>query len=74
MLRRLIPAWNYPISKLGDIEATPLVLNGVMYVTGVNSVYALNAATGGSRLLRAGRDLHTCSSLADPRAGLAAIR
>src|SRR4030095_9776259 len=42
----LVPSWNYPISNAGDLEVTPLVSNGVMYVTGVNAVYALNAATG----------------------------
>src|SRR5215470_6886948 len=42
----LISAWNYPITNPADLEVTPTVMNGVMYATGVNTVYALNAATG----------------------------
>jgi len=37
--------WTYPISFAG-LETTPLVADGVMYVTGNNQVFALSARTG----------------------------
>ena len=42
---RLVPKWSYAIPHFG-LEATPIVSGGVMYVTGPNSVYALDALTG----------------------------
>jgi PQQ-dependent dehydrogenase (methanol/ethanol family) len=42
---RLQLAWSYSIPYFG-LETTPLVLDGVMYVTGPNQVYALDARTG----------------------------
>ena len=38
--------WFYPIPDMPMIEGTPVVIAGVMYVTAVNQVYALDAATG----------------------------
>ena len=38
-------AWTYSIPYFG-LETTPLVLDGVMFVTGPNQVYALDARTG----------------------------
>jgi quinohemoprotein ethanol dehydrogenase len=44
---RLGLAWSFDTDYLGGMEATPLVVDGVMYVTGTWSVvYALDAATG----------------------------
>ncbi len=37
--------WIFPIPHFG-LEATPLVADGVMYVTGPNQAYALDASTG----------------------------
>jgi alcohol dehydrogenase (cytochrome c) len=37
--------WIFPISYFG-LETTPLAANGVLYVTGPNEVYALDALTG----------------------------
>jgi glucose dehydrogenase len=37
--------WVFPISYFG-LETTPLAASGVMYVTGPNQVFALDAATG----------------------------
>jgi glucose dehydrogenase/cytochrome c553 len=37
--------WVFPLSYFG-IESTPLVAEGVMYVTGPNQVFALDALTG----------------------------
>ena len=38
--------WLFPIPHFG-LEVTPLEADGVMYVTGPNQVYALDALTGG---------------------------
>ena len=38
--------WFYPIPDMPMIEGTPVVIAGVMYVTAVNQMYALDAATG----------------------------
>ncbi|MXZ70951.1 MAG: PQQ-binding-like beta-propeller repeat protein [Acidobacteria bacterium] len=45
-LDRLALEWFYPIPDMPMIEGTPVVIAGVMYVTAVNQVYALDAATG----------------------------
>jgi len=37
--------WVFPIAHFG-LEVTPLVADGVMYVTGPNQVYAIEALTG----------------------------
>src|SRR5665213_2219541 len=37
--------WLYPI-PFGSLETTPIVIDGVMYVTGNNQVYALSGRTG----------------------------
>jgi PQQ-dependent dehydrogenase (methanol/ethanol family) len=42
---QLRPAWVHPI-PYNDLETTPLVADGVMYVTGPNQLYALNARSG----------------------------
>lgn len=42
----LAPQWFFPVSGQRMIEGTPIVVAGVMYVTGVNQVFALDAATG----------------------------
>ncbi|MBY0505239.1 MAG: PQQ-binding-like beta-propeller repeat protein [Bryobacteraceae bacterium] len=42
---RLTPAWSYSLPHLG-LQTTPLVADGVMYVTAPNQVCALSAETG----------------------------
>ncbi len=42
---RLQLQWTYPIPFAG-LETTPVVVDGIMYVTGNNQVYALSARTG----------------------------
>ena len=42
----LTTRWFFPMPGLPMIEGTPVVMAGVMYVTGPNQVYALDAATG----------------------------
>ena len=39
--------WVFPISYFG-LETTPLAADGVLYVTGPNQVFALDALTGGA--------------------------
>ena len=42
-------AWSYDIDEFRPVEAMPLVVDGVMYVTAAwSKVYALDAATGKS--------------------------
>jgi alcohol dehydrogenase (cytochrome c) len=45
-VRRLAPRWSFPIRSPRDLETTPLVADGVMYVTTVNQIFALDARTG----------------------------
>ena len=44
---RLAPKWTFPVpSEKGSLQVTPLVVDGLMYVTAVNAVWALDARTG----------------------------
>lgn len=44
---QLAPKWMFPIAGApGALQTTPVVVDGVMYVTSVNEVYALDARTG----------------------------
>jgi alcohol dehydrogenase (cytochrome c) len=46
-VRRLRPAWIFQTEIKESMETSPIVVNGVMYVTtSFSQVYALNAATG----------------------------
>ena len=45
-VKDLAMQWFYPIPDMPMIEGTPVVIAGVMYVTAVNQVYALDATTG----------------------------
>ena len=38
--------WVFHTKTPGVLEATPVVVNGIMYVTGSNDAFALNAQTG----------------------------
>ena len=42
----LAPKWSYQVAEGHELEVTPVVVNGVMYVTSVNRVDALDARTG----------------------------
>jgi alcohol dehydrogenase (cytochrome c) len=44
--QRLAPAWIFPIQGAPRLEVTPVVLDGVMYITGPNEAYALDAVSG----------------------------
>ncbi len=45
---RLVPQWTYSMGGTRALQMTPVVVNGVMYVTAVNEVQALDARTGRS--------------------------
>ena len=42
---KLAPQWTYTVRDY-NLEMTPLVMDGLMYITGPNQVIALDAATG----------------------------
>jgi PQQ-dependent dehydrogenase (methanol/ethanol family) len=44
-VQKLVVKWTFPIPSFG-LEATPLVADGIMYVSGANQAYALDATTG----------------------------
>jgi alcohol dehydrogenase (cytochrome c) len=43
---RLAPRWVFPLADSSRLEVTPVVVDGVMYVTSVNECYALDAGNG----------------------------
>jgi PQQ-dependent dehydrogenase (methanol/ethanol family) len=43
---RLAAKWMFPIGNSKRLEVTPVVVDGVMYVTTANEVYALDARSG----------------------------
>lgn len=43
---RLAPAWVFPVAGSSRLQVTPLVVDGIMYVTAANECYALDAGTG----------------------------
>ena len=45
-IRALEVEWFFPVEDQAMIEGTPVVVDGIMYVTGVNQVFALDAETG----------------------------
>ncbi|HTX39841.1 MAG TPA: PQQ-binding-like beta-propeller repeat protein [Bryobacteraceae bacterium] len=45
-VKRLAPAWIFPVPGAPRLEVTPVVVDGVMYITAANEAYALDATTG----------------------------
>jgi alcohol dehydrogenase (cytochrome c) len=43
---RLTPRWMFTMSDAPYLEVTPVVVEGIMYVTSANQCYALDAGTG----------------------------
>ncbi len=43
---RLAPKWMFTIPDAGLLQGTPVVVDGIMYVTAVNECYAVDAGTG----------------------------
>jgi alcohol dehydrogenase (cytochrome c) len=45
-VQRLAPKWVFPLANVTQVENTPVVVAGVMYVSSANEVYALDAGSG----------------------------
>jgi alcohol dehydrogenase (cytochrome c) len=45
-VERLAPSWIFTVPDASRLEVTPIVVDGVMYVTAVNECYALDAGSG----------------------------
>jgi alcohol dehydrogenase (cytochrome c) len=43
---RLAPKWMFAIPDTGQLQVTPVVVDGIMYVTAPNECYALDAGSG----------------------------
>jgi alcohol dehydrogenase (cytochrome c) len=43
---RLVPKWIYPVQGATRLQVTPVVVDGIMYVTSANECYALDAGSG----------------------------
>ncbi len=43
---RLAPAWVFPVPGAANLQVTPIVVDGVMYVTNANECFALDAGSG----------------------------
>ena len=42
----LAPKWMFSVPDAGQLQVTPVVVDGIMYVTNVNECHALDAGTG----------------------------
>jgi len=45
-VNRLAPAWMFAVPGAGGLQGTPVVADGIMYVTAPNECYALDAGSG----------------------------
>ncbi len=43
---RLTQSWSFTLSERGGLEVTPIAVHGVVYLPGLNKIYALDGATG----------------------------
>ncbi len=43
---RMVPKWIFSVANSSHLQVTPVVVNGVMYVTAANECYALDAGSG----------------------------
>src|SRR5262245_10389494 len=43
---RVVPKWIFSVQNTSRLQVTPVVVEGVMYVTSANECYALDAGTG----------------------------
>jgi alcohol dehydrogenase (cytochrome c) len=43
---RLVPRWIFSLPNTSRLQVTPVVVNGIMYVTSANECYALDAGAG----------------------------
>jgi alcohol dehydrogenase (cytochrome c) len=66
-VQQLATAWLFPMPNSSRLEVTPVVVDGIMYVTGWNEIYALDATTG--RQLWTYNEPHTEGILSEGGAG-----
>ena len=66
-VHRLAPAWMFHMPNSTRLQAVPLVVDGIMYMTGWNEIYAIDATTG--RQLWTYNQPHTEGILGDAGAG-----
>jgi alcohol dehydrogenase (cytochrome c) len=45
-VKRLAPKWVFSLPNTSPLQNTPVVVNGIMYVTSANECYALDAGSG----------------------------
>jgi alcohol dehydrogenase (cytochrome c) len=45
-VRRVAPRWSFTLPNISGLQLTPLVVDGLMYVTAGNECYALDAGSG----------------------------
>jgi alcohol dehydrogenase (cytochrome c) len=45
-VKRLAPQWMFSIPNAGQLQMTPVVVDGIMYVTAPNECFALDAGSG----------------------------
>jgi alcohol dehydrogenase (cytochrome c) len=45
-VRQLRAEWVFHVRNSGELEVTPVVVNGIMFVSAANDVYAIDARTG----------------------------
>ena len=45
-VRSVVNQWVYHVAGAGNLESVPIVVNGVMYLTQPNSIYALDGRSG----------------------------
>ena len=45
-VKMLAPKWTFPMPNVPQVENTPVVVEGIMYVSNANECYALDAGTG----------------------------
>jgi alcohol dehydrogenase (cytochrome c) len=45
-VRRVAPRWMFTVPNANGLQMTPLVVDGIMYITASNECYALDAGTG----------------------------
>ena len=45
-MKTLVPKWIYHVPRADHLESVPIVVDGVMYFTQPNEVYALDGRTG----------------------------
>jgi len=43
---RLVTKWTFPLPNTSNLQVTPVVVGGIMYVTSANECYALDAGSG----------------------------